>query len=85
MEIKLYNRDGGDLRLRYLGGKYWTFISDRPEYFEKFCRFILAEDNKTIEDFDPPGGPYLCLGQKIEKYRLIKIYENLILELEEIK
>jgi hypothetical protein len=29
------------------------------------CRYIYAEDNKTIEAFDPSGGPYISIGYEI--------------------
>jgi hypothetical protein len=83
-EIKLYNREGGDLRLRYVGGKFWIFVSDRPEYFEKFCRFILGPDNKTIESFDPPGGPFISIGDRLgkdKKYLVTRILGNLVFEI----
>lgn len=85
MEIRLHNRDGGDLRLRYIAGKFWTFISDQPEYFEKFARFILEEDGKTIYAFDPPGGPFLYVGSIVgENYKITGIWNNLIFELKKI-
>ena len=32
----------------------------------EMIRFILGEDNKTIEAFDPSGGPMLSIGDEIK-------------------
>lgn len=41
------------------------------------CRYIYAEDNKTIEAFDPSGGPYISIGYEIAPDIYVKsIYED---------
>ena len=68
-DIKLYNRDGADLKLVSEDGKLWEFQVDKNhEYVLKYCRLGFKEDNKTIDFIDPAGGPFLRVGEKIENY-----------------
>ena len=88
-EIKLFNRDGADLRLiqKYLkeiepGIAEWELTVDsNHKYVLEFCRYIgqyQVENNKcnwdVIEAIDPSGGPFLSLGDEFEgKYKIVKI------------
>jgi len=70
MEIKLYNRDGADLRLVSDDELLWRFKVDKEHlYVLEYIRVGYMEDNKTIDMIDPSGGPYLSIGTKLnEKY-----------------
>ena len=88
-EIKLFNRDGADLRLvqKYLkeiepGITEWELQVDKKHnYVLEFVRFIgnYDEDKNSvdwsvIEAIDPSGGPFISLGDEFEnKYKRVKI------------
>ena len=88
-EIKLFNRDGADLRLIQKHLKEiephiteWELqVDDKHSYILEFCRFIgqhQVENNKVnwdiIEAIDPAGGPFISLGDEFEnKYKIVKI------------
>lgn len=88
-EIKLFNRDGADLRLvqKYLkeiepGITEWELQVDKKHnYVLEFVRFIgnYDEDKNSvdwsvIEAIDPSGGPFISLGDEFEnKYKIVKI------------
>lgn len=51
------------------------------------CRIIYAEDNKTIEAFDPSGGPYVSIGYEVSPNLYVKSIDvdsnkNLLVSLE---
>lgn len=73
--IKLYNRDGANLRLQK--GKQvdpdifeWTLKVDKDhEYCLRYMR-ILGD----YESIDPSGGPMISVGDEYEnKYKIVKI------------
>ena len=88
-EIKLFNRDGADLKLVQKHLKEiepyiteWELKVDKEHsYVLEFCRFIgehQIENNKVnwdvIEAIDPAGGPFISLGDEFEgKYKIVKI------------
>jgi len=88
-EIKLFNRDGADLRLvqKYLKEiephiTEWELqVDDKHKYVLEFVRFIgnYDEDKNSvdwsaIEAIDPSGGPMINLGDEFEnKYKIVKI------------
>ena len=88
-EIKLFNRDGADLKLVQKHLKEiepyiteWELKVDKEHsYVLEFCRFIgehQIENNKVnwdvIEAIDPSGGPFISLGDEFEgKYKIVKI------------
>lgn len=88
-EIKLFNRDGADLKLVQKHLKEiepyiteWELKVDKEHsYVLEFCRFIgeyQTENNKVnwdvIEAIDPSGGPMINLGDEFEgKYKIVKI------------
>jgi hypothetical protein len=88
-EIKLFNRDGADLKLVQKHLKEiephiteWELkVDENHSYVLKFCRFIgehQIENNKVnwdvIEAIDPSGGPMLSIGDEFEgKYKIVKI------------
>lgn len=85
-KIILFNRDGGQLWLEHLKDNLWAFMSDNDSLFINYARFIVDKSN-NIEAFDPPGGPYLAIGSKINNKYIIKFIDSdlLMFELEEIK
>jgi hypothetical protein len=75
MEIKLFNRDGADLRLVSEDEKLWTFKVDKKhDYILEYMRYGLENDNKTINMMDPAGGPYLTIGTRIGKDFIIDAF-----------
>jgi len=88
-EIKLFNRDGADLKLVQKHLKEiepyiteWKLKVDKEHsYVLEFCRFIgehQVDGNKVnwdvIEAIDPSGGPFISLGDEFEnKYKIVKI------------
>ena len=74
-EIKLFNRDGANLRLVSEDGLLWKFKVDvKHKYIFEFMRYGLEEDNRTINMIDPSGGPYLTIGSKIGKDYIIDAF-----------
>lgn len=69
-EIKLFNRDGANLRLVSEDGLLWKFkVDTEHKYVLEYMRYGLENDNKTICMIDPSGGPYMTIGAKLnEKY-----------------
>lgn len=77
-EIKLYNRDGGDLRLVKLNEENWKLEVDKEhDYVLKYMRIIGKEfasnmNPENWEAIDPAGGPFLSIGDILEnKYEII--------------
>ena len=61
--IRLVNREGGDLWLEKTGDQGWyRFCSSRDEYFLKFARLVFDEYPDHPYALDPPGGPFLAIG-----------------------
>ena len=83
-EIKLFNRDGADLRLVQKSLKEidpgiteWELQVDKEhDYVLEFVRFIGNTYNNIdwTEAIDPSGGPFISLGDEFEnKYKIVKI------------
>lgn len=67
-EIKLYNRDGANLKLVSEDGNLWKFqVDDKHKYILEYCRVGYQNEDKEIEFVDPSGGPMLSCGQTISK------------------
>ena len=80
-EIKLYNRDGADLKLVQKQLKEiephiteWELQVDKKhDYVLEFCRYI-GDNFLEPEAIDPSGGPMINLGDEFEgKYKIVKI------------
>ena len=79
-EIKLFNRDGADLKLvqKYLEIKphitEWELqVDEKHKYVLEFCRYI-GDNFSEPEAIDPSGGPMINIGDKFEeKYKIVKI------------
>ena len=80
-EIKLFNRDGANLKLvqKYLkeiepGITEWELqVDDKHKYVLEFCRYI-GDNFLEPEAIDPSGGPMINLGDEFEgKYKIVKI------------
>lgn len=77
-EIKLFNRDGADLKLVNIDENLWKFtVDENHKYVLDFLRLGLGEDNKTIEMVDPSGGPYMTLGYKLNENLMISVIINI--------
>lgn len=71
-EIKLYNRDGANLKLVSEDGNLWKFqVDDKHKYILEYCRVGYQNEDKEIEFVDPSGGPMLSCGQTISKDYII--------------
>ena len=80
-EIKLYNRDGADLKLVQKHLKEiephiteWELqVDEKHKYVLEFCRYI-GNNFLEPEAIDPSGGPMINLGDEFEnRYKIIKI------------
>lgn len=80
-EIKLFNRDGADLKLVQKHLKEiephiteWKLqVDEKHKYVLKFCRYI-GDNFLEPEAIDPSGGPMINLGDEFEgKYKIVKI------------
>lgn len=90
MEIKLFNRDGADLKLVSEDEKLWKFKVDKEhQYIFNYMRYGVMPDNKTIEMIDPSGGPYLTIGSKLnDNYVIdafIEVDNDLLIHTSELK
>lgn len=89
-EIKLYNRDGADLKLVSEDGKLWKFqVDDKHKYILEYCRVGYQKGDKEIDFVDPSGGPMLSCGQRIsEDYVIdfiIDVDDQLMIHTQKIK
>ena len=67
-EIKLYNRDGADLKLVSEDGNLWKFqVDNKHKYILEYCRIGYQNEDKEIEFVDASGGPMLSCDQTISK------------------
>ena len=80
-EIKLYNRDGADLKLVQKHLKEiephiteWELqVDEKHRYVLEFCRYI-GDNLLELEAIDPSGGPMLSVEDVFEnKYEIVKI------------
>lgn len=80
-EIKLFNRDGADLKLVQKHLKEirpniteWELqVDEKHEYVLEFCRYI-GDSPLELEAIDPSGGPMINMGDEFEnKYKIVKI------------
>ena len=80
-EIKLFNRDGADLKLVQKHLKEiepyiteWELqVDEKHRYVLEFCRYI-GDNFLEPEAIDPSGGPMINLGDEFEgKYKIVRI------------
>ena len=80
-KIKLFNRDGANLKLVQKHLKEiephiteWELqVDEKHEYVLEFCRYI-GDNFLEPEAIDPSGGPMINLGDEFEgKYKIVKI------------
>ena len=80
-KIKLFNRDGADLKLVQKHLKEiephiteWELqVDEKHNYVLEFCRYI-GDNFLEPEAIDPSGGPMINLGDEFEgKYKIVKI------------
>lgn len=79
-EIKLYNRDGANLKLvQTEDPTLWELeVDKRHQYIFMYMRIILYQDAESINDsnnwmaIDPSGGPMITVGDIFEnKYEVV--------------
>jgi hypothetical protein len=72
--IKLFNRDGADLRLVQTDNNLWELsVDEKHKYVREFCRYI-GDNFLKPEAIDPSGGPMINLGDEFEnRYKIVKI------------
>ena len=80
-KIKLFNRDGANLKLVQKHLKEiephiteWELqVDEKHKYVLEFCRYI-GDNFLEPEAIDPSGGPMINLGDEFEgKYKIVKI------------
>jgi len=80
-EIKLFNRDGADLKLVQKHLKEiephvteWKLqVDEKHKYVLEFCRYI-GDNFLEPEAIDPSGGPMISLADEFEgRYKIVKI------------
>ena len=60
--MKKYNlptHDGSNNYLEDLGNNKYRLHTQ----YEDYCRFIYNDDNTTYYAVDPPGGPFMAIGE----------------------
>ena len=60
--MKKYNlptHDGSNNYLEDLGNNKYRLHTQ----YEDYCRFIYNDDNTTYYAVDPPGGPFMAVGE----------------------
>lgn len=57
--IKLPTHDRSNNYLEDLGNNKYRLHTQ----YEGYCRFIYNEDNTTYYAVDPPGGPFMAVGE----------------------
>lgn len=87
-EIKLFNRDGADLRLKYQQNNEWILSADKEhEYVIRYMRVIFKEHSNVLssenyEAIDPSGGPMISLGDTFEGYKVVGFKNTITLIME---
>lgn len=66
--IELHNRGEGETYLEHLDGKDWV-LRCTPKYRQEYLRFLYDgdENNPIFKAVDPPGGPFISVGDKLSK------------------
>jgi hypothetical protein len=74
--IKLPNRDGIKTELRHVNDNIYTLFTELP-----YISVTYSDENKeTIYSVDPPGGPFISIGDAIEGKTVKKIIHSIQLE-----
>jgi len=76
MKIKFYNRDGSEVWIEKVGEEGWWQLRMKPNLLFSFTRLLYEEDGQRIYAVDPPGGPFLSVGMKIEERYMIEEIKN---------
>ena len=74
-EIKFYNRDGSEVWIEKVGDNGWWQLRMKPDQLFSYTR-LLYEEGQGIYAVDPPGGPLLSVGKKIEEQYMIEEIKN---------
>ena len=66
-KIELYNRDRQKIWLERVGdGEWWQLRFDQPSLLN-YNHFLFEDESSEIYAIDPPGGPYIMIGFKVEE------------------
>jgi hypothetical protein len=66
-KIEFYNRDGSEVWIEKVGDEGWWQLRIKPDQLYSFIRLLYEEEGQEIYAIDPPGGPFLSVGMKIEE------------------
>lgn len=83
-KIKLYNRDGANMWLELFNDNlYKLCVDDDHSYCLQYMR-IIGDYPNNIEAIDPSGGPFLSVGNYVDKtHKIDKFKSSLLLLLSE--
>lgn len=80
-KLKLPNKNA-NLWLEKCPDDSWKLKSDK-DYIIKYMRILFGDNNhQEIKAIDPSGGPFITVGYKIGKYKVMEIKRNYNLILE---
>lgn len=84
MKIKLFNRDGADMWLEpFKDNLYKLCVDDDHIYCLQYMR-IIGHYPTNIEAIDPSGGPFLSVGDYVDKtHKIDKFESSLLIKLSE--
>jgi len=76
--IKLIARGGYIHTLEHIGNDLWQFVQDLRS---GNTYRLIGEYPDNIKALDPPGGPYMSVGDEIEGYTIKSIRKDGVFEL----
>jgi hypothetical protein len=76
--IKLIARGGYIHTLEHIGNDLWQFVQDLKS---GNTYRLIGEYPDNIKALDPPGGPYMSVGDEIEGYTIKSIRKGGVFEL----
>jgi hypothetical protein len=76
MEIKFYNRDGSEVWIEKVGEEGWWQLRIKPDQLFSYTRLLYEDEEQGIYAVDPPGGPFLSVGMKIEERYMTEEIKN---------
>ena len=75
-KIKFYNRDGSEVWIEKIGKEGWWGLRMKPDLLFFYTHLLYEEEGQEIYAVDPPGGPFLSVGMKIEERYIIEEIKN---------
>jgi len=74
--IKLSNRYKRKNYLFRVGAHTWVLHEDNSDFTRVICSEGKKWEDKDYYAIDPDGGPFICVGSKIDDEEIIKITES---------